>query len=62
MCFKLAYNSISKFIKSKLALIPPNMIAHQNTKTTLCKLTSFSSSLIFEIHKFYYDVQFNISY
>ena len=42
---------ISKNIKSKLALIPPSMIAHQITEPTLCKLSSFSSPSIFEIHK-----------
>ena len=44
-------SSISKCIKSKLALIPPSMIAHQITEPTLCKLSSFSSPSIFEIHK-----------
>ena len=44
-------SSISKCIKSKLALIPPSMIAHQITEPTLCKLFSFSSPSIFEIHK-----------
>ena len=45
-------SSISKCIKSKLALILPSMIAHQITKPTLCKLSSFSSPCIYEIHKF----------
>ena len=44
-------SSISKCIKSKLALIPQSMIAHQITEPTLCKLSSFSSPSIFEIHK-----------
>ena len=34
-------SSISKCIKSKLALIPPSMIAHQITERTLCKLSIF---------------------
>ena len=53
-CVSSLYNklsSISKCIKSKLALIPPSMIAHQITEPTLCKLSSFSSPSIFEIHK-----------
>ena len=45
-------SSISKCIKSKLALIPPSMIAHQITEPNVCKLSSFSSPSIFEIHKF----------
>ena len=44
-------SSISKYITSKLALIPPSMIANQITEPTLCKLSSFSSTSIFEIHK-----------
>ena len=44
-------SSISKCIISKLALIPPSMISQQNTEPTLCKLSSFSSPSIFEIHK-----------
>ena len=44
-------SSISKCIKSKLPLIPPSMISHQITEPTLCKLSSFSSHSIFEIHK-----------
>ena len=43
-------SSIYKCIKSKLALISPSMIAHQITEPTLCKLYSFSSPSIFEIH------------
>ena len=45
-------SSISKCIKSKLALIPPSMIDHQIDEPTLCKLSSFPSPSIFEIHKF----------
>ena len=48
------YNKLSiiyKCITSKLALIPPSMIAHQITEHTLCKLSSFSSPSIFKIHK-----------
>ena len=44
-------SSISKCITSKLALIAPSMIVHQITEPTLCKLSSFSSPSIFEIHK-----------
>ena len=45
-------SSISKCIKSKLALLYPSMIVHQITEPTLCKLSSFSSPSIFEIHTF----------
>ena len=44
-------NPISNRLISKLALISPNMIAHQITEPTLCKLSSFSSPSISEIHK-----------
>ena len=53
-CVSSLYNklsSISKCIKSKLALIPPSMIAHQITEPTLCKLSRVSPPSIFEIHK-----------
>ena len=42
--------SISKCITSKLAFILRGIIAHQITEPTLCKLSSFSSHSIFEIH------------
>ena len=44
-------SSISKCVKLKLSLIPPSMIAHQITEPTLCKLSSFSSTSIFETPK-----------
>ena len=48
------YNKLSiiyKYIKSRLALIPPSIIAYQINEPTLCNLSSFSSPSIFEFHK-----------